>query len=200
MEAGPRAHERTDASSGFAAQKAQIHPHFLFNTLNNLYSLAIKKSEKVPDVIIRLSDILDFMLHECNESQIPLNHELKLIKDYIELNGDVKAKVETTLFPDAMGKLVNIRVNIGDFVRKNQIIAEIDPSKPGMNFALSPVKTTITGTVTSLPIEIGSTVTLQTAIAKVGQLNELEIVTYISEKYIRKMKKGLKAISRMQSR
>lgn len=65
--------------------KAQIHPHFLFNTLNNLYALTIDKSDLAPEVVIKLSDLLDYMLYDCNVSRILLEKEIKLLKDYLEL-------------------------------------------------------------------------------------------------------------------
>lgn len=68
-----------------AALKNQLNPHFLFNTLNNLYSLAIEKSDKTPEVIERLSDILDYMLHRCNEQFVPLKSEIALIENYLAL-------------------------------------------------------------------------------------------------------------------
>jgi len=63
----------------------QIHPHFLFNTLNNLYSLAIEKSDKVPEIIIKISDILRYMLKEHNKKIVTLKEELEIIYTYIEL-------------------------------------------------------------------------------------------------------------------
>ncbi|MEQ9308297.1 MAG: histidine kinase [Balneolaceae bacterium] len=65
--------------------KGQIHPHFLFNTLNNLYALTLKKSESSPEVVLKLSELLSFMLYECNSRTVPLNKELNLIKNYISL-------------------------------------------------------------------------------------------------------------------
>lgn len=65
--------------------KGQIHPHFLFNTLNNLYGLALEKSEEMPDAIIRLSGLLDAMLYRSQAKDVSLREELKLIEDYIAL-------------------------------------------------------------------------------------------------------------------
>ncbi|MEM6316583.1 MAG: sensor histidine kinase [Bacteroidota bacterium] len=65
--------------------KNQLNPHFLFNTLNNLYALAIKKSDKTPDVISRLSSILDYMLYRCNEKYVAVEKEVNLIEDYLSL-------------------------------------------------------------------------------------------------------------------
>ena len=65
--------------------KSQINPHFLFNALNNLYSLTLEKSEKAPDVVLKISSILDYVLYECNVPQIDLDREISNINDYIDL-------------------------------------------------------------------------------------------------------------------
>ncbi|MCX6233358.1 MAG: histidine kinase [Bacteroidetes bacterium] len=65
--------------------KWQINPHFLFNTLNNIYSLSQFKSEKTPDAIQRLSDMLRYVIYECNEPYVKLEKELNYIKGYFEL-------------------------------------------------------------------------------------------------------------------
>jgi hypothetical protein len=65
--------------------KAQIHPHFLFNTLNNLYGLTLEKSELAPDLVLRISDMLDYMLYKCNQPKVDLQNELKHLQNYIEI-------------------------------------------------------------------------------------------------------------------
>lgn len=65
--------------------KAQTNPHFLFNTLNNIYSLARDKNELAPESILRLSKILRFMLYETGGESIAIEDELKIIADYIAL-------------------------------------------------------------------------------------------------------------------
>lgn len=65
--------------------KAQIHPHFLFNTLNNLYALTLKKSDAAPEMVLKLSDLLNYMLYDCNENRVPLDKELKQIENYLAL-------------------------------------------------------------------------------------------------------------------
>jgi two-component system, LytTR family, sensor kinase len=65
--------------------KSQIHPHFLFNTLNNLYSLALEKSDRTPDLIIRLSDMLSYIIYDGSSEKVPLTKEIEFIKSYIEL-------------------------------------------------------------------------------------------------------------------
>ncbi|MEO6819390.1 MAG: histidine kinase [Ginsengibacter sp.] len=65
--------------------KSQIHPHFLFNTLNNLYSYTLENSEKAPEIILKLSNLLRFMIYESNVAYIPLEKEISLLQQYIEL-------------------------------------------------------------------------------------------------------------------
>jgi sensor histidine kinase YesM len=65
--------------------KSQTNPHFLFNTLNNIYSLTRDKSDLAPESVLRLSKILRFMLYEISSEYIAIEQELKIISDYIEL-------------------------------------------------------------------------------------------------------------------
>jgi sensor histidine kinase YesM len=65
--------------------KNQLNPHFLFNTLNNLYALTLKKDDNAPKVISKLSEILDFVLFRCNEDFVSIENEIKLLKNYIAL-------------------------------------------------------------------------------------------------------------------
>ena len=88
--------------------KAQIHPHFLFNTLNNNYSFTLAHSPLAGILVQKLSDMLNYMIHECKEPFVPLEKEIKLIRDYmglekvrygkrldmqIEIKGDCKNKM-----------------------------------------------------------------------------------------------------------
>ena len=65
--------------------KSQINPHFLFNTLNNLYALTLKKSDKAPEIVIKLSEMMRYMLYECNERRVPLGKEVNYIRNYLDL-------------------------------------------------------------------------------------------------------------------
>lgn len=67
------------------ALKAQLNPHFLFNTLNNIYSLSITGSDAVSKSISRLSDILDYILYHGQKEMVPITAEMKIVKDYIAL-------------------------------------------------------------------------------------------------------------------
>lgn len=65
--------------------KLQVHPHFLFNTLNTLYGHALKKSEETPDMILKLSNLLDYLLYQADKPLVSLHSEIEHIKDYIAL-------------------------------------------------------------------------------------------------------------------
>ena len=65
--------------------KEQVNPHFMFNTLNNLYGLIAKNPEQAQESVIRLSGILQFMLHESNHMVIPIHRELQCVHDYVDL-------------------------------------------------------------------------------------------------------------------
>jgi sensor histidine kinase YesM len=77
--------------------KGQIHPHFLFNTLNNLYGLALEKSDQLPEAILQLSGLLDALLYRSHSMLVPLPAELKLIEDYVSLE---KLRFEERLVVD----------------------------------------------------------------------------------------------------
>lgn len=65
--------------------KAQVNPHFLFNSLNNLYALALKQSPETPDVILGISRIMRYLLYETNETQVSLNKEIEILEIYTSL-------------------------------------------------------------------------------------------------------------------
>lgn len=65
--------------------KMQIHPHFLFNTLNTIYGLALKQSKQTPDIILKLSNLLDYILYQINKPRVSLKEELMHIEEYIDL-------------------------------------------------------------------------------------------------------------------
>jgi sensor histidine kinase YesM len=75
--------QKTEAELKFL--KSQINPHFLFNTLNNLYSLALDKSDKAPEVVLKLSELLSFILYDCRAERIPLGKEIEQLENYISL-------------------------------------------------------------------------------------------------------------------
>ncbi|MBO9561373.1 MAG: histidine kinase [Niastella sp.] len=77
--------QKENAESQLQLLKAQVHPHFLFNTLNNIYSHTQDVAPVASQLVMGLSDMLRFMLYECNQPLVPLSKELTLIWDYITL-------------------------------------------------------------------------------------------------------------------
>lgn len=65
--------------------RLQINPHFLFNVLNSIYALALKKSDEAPGIILKLSDILRYVLYDSRQEFVPLEKELNMLRDYIEI-------------------------------------------------------------------------------------------------------------------
>ena len=77
--------EKQNMQSELNFLKSQVNPHFLFNTLNSLYALTLKKSDKAPDTVLRLSEIMRYMLYECNERYVPLEKEISYVQNYLDL-------------------------------------------------------------------------------------------------------------------
>jgi len=77
--------ENQRLSAELAFLKSQINPHFLFNSLNSIYSLAYQRSETTPEAILKLSEIMRYMLYECNDNKVDLSKELQYLKNYIDL-------------------------------------------------------------------------------------------------------------------
>ncbi len=74
--------------------KRQIHPHFLFNTLNTIYGFALRQSKHTPEIILKLSNLLDYILYQINKPRVSLREEVWHIKEYIELE---KMRFQDTL-------------------------------------------------------------------------------------------------------
>ncbi|MBO9561499.1 MAG: sensor histidine kinase [Niastella sp.] len=77
--------EKEKKTAELMALKKQLQPHFLFNTLNNIYSLSLLQSPLAPVAIARLSDILDYLLYRCNDQFVPLQNEIGLLDNYLAL-------------------------------------------------------------------------------------------------------------------
>jgi sensor histidine kinase YesM len=66
--------------------KTQVNPHFFFNTLNNLYALTVKHSDKAPEVVLKLSDMMRYTIYEGKKDKVALNDEVEYLKNYIDLH------------------------------------------------------------------------------------------------------------------
>ncbi|MDO9256032.1 MAG: histidine kinase [Bacteroidales bacterium] len=72
-------------ASELALMRSQVNPHFLFNTLNNIYSLVYRKSDEAPEAVMKLSSIMRYMLYDSASPKVPLEKELEYLKSFIEL-------------------------------------------------------------------------------------------------------------------
>lgn len=140
--------------------KNQLNPHFLFNTLNNLYTLTLKKDDKAPEVIAKLSEILDFVLYRCNEDFVSIEKEITLIENYIALeklrydenrldisftkdileNNKISPLILLTFIENAfkhgvVNETQKAKIQLNLVCKKNQIIFCIENTKPQNEFA-----------------------------------------------------------------
>lgn len=89
--------------------KRQIHPHFLFNTLNTIYGFALKQSKQTPGIILKLSNLLDYILYQVNKPKVSLKEEVLHIKEYIELE---KIRFQDTLKVEFESSEINEGIQI----------------------------------------------------------------------------------------
>ncbi|MDR2135444.1 MAG: efflux RND transporter periplasmic adaptor subunit, partial [Treponema sp.] len=115
------------------------------------------------------------------------------IETSVMINGDVLAASQVSIFPAMAGKLTQLRYRVGDWVNRGQAVATVDPSRPGEEYEPSPVLSTIGGTVLSVPVSLGDTVSPSTVIYVVGDLSNLVVETFVPERYSNIARRGLAA-------
>ncbi|MDR2435128.1 MAG: efflux RND transporter periplasmic adaptor subunit [Treponema sp.] len=115
------------------------------------------------------------------------------IENSVVINGDVLARNQVSIFPTVAGKLVETRIGVGDRVRRGDIVAMVDPSRPGEVYSRSPVVSTIAGTVLQAPYSVGDTLTTQSAVFVLGDLSELRVETFVPERFVSAVRQGLGA-------
>jgi len=102
--------EKEKANAELQLLKAQIHPHFLFNTLNNIYSFSLKGSLKTADMIAKLSSLLSYMLYDCKNNEVLLEKEIEVMKSYIGLEKERygnKLEISINIEGDITGKFIS---------------------------------------------------------------------------------------------
>ena len=115
------------------------------------------------------------------------------LRKFIELNGNIRAEKSMNVYPIIQGKIASSCVHLGSKVKKGDALAYVDPSVPGSRYALNEVTSPISGTVISIPLKEGTRVDTETSVATIGDLSKLQIITYIPERYVSFLKKGLDA-------
>jgi len=130
--------------------KGQLHPHFMFNTLNSIYSLALKKSDYTSEAILRLSNLMRFMLTECNNSTIELIKEVEVLNNYIELEKtrfgrrlditiNITGELQNRIIPPLllMPFLENsFKHGVNEMTEQAWISLDLDVSNPNLRFKL----------------------------------------------------------------
>lgn len=119
--------------------------------------------------------------------------KLDTIENTVIINGDVLARTQVSVYPTVAGKLAEARFKVGDLVRQGEILAMIDPSRPGEVYSKSPVVSPVSGTVLSAPVNPGDTLSTQTAVYLVGDLSGLLVETFVPERFTAAAQKGLTA-------
>lgn len=114
---------------------------------------------------------------------------------YLEFGGDVASVSSVDVLPDMSGKISRILVNVGDMVTRDQVIAFVDASRPGMTYSASPVKAPIAGRVTSFSPSIGTMVSQSMSIAKISKTDDLEIKTSVAERFVSRIRLGQSAVA-----
>lgn len=115
------------------------------------------------------------------------------LDDYLEFGGNIQALSVVNVLPDTAGKISRLTAAVGDSVYKNQVIAYVDPSRPGMTYSDSPVKVPVAGTITSLPYSVGQPVSPSAPIAQISSINDLELTISVAERFVSRVKVGQKA-------
>ena len=118
---------------------------------------------------------------------------------FLDVNGDIVSSQQADVFPDTAGKLVSVRVVLGTYVQKGEVIAEVDPSRPGTTYMNSPVYAPISGIVCKTPLSSGTTVSTNTSITAISVNENLEISARIPEREIAGLVTGLKAEVSLQA-
>lgn len=119
--------------------------------------------------------------------------KVSTLTDYVITNGEVESQSAVEVFPSMSGKVQQINVLLGSHVKKGDVIAKIDPSEPGTKYALSPVEAPISGSIVSSPLKVGTTVTTNSAVTVIGDIDNLQVSANIPERYVAELKTGLKA-------
>ena len=101
--------ETQKLSAELSLLKSQINPHFFFNTLNSIYSLASRKSSKTPEAIIKLSNLMRYIIYDSDKELVPLQNELDYIRNYVELQR-LRFQENVSVLFDVKGEISNKQI------------------------------------------------------------------------------------------
>ena len=134
--------EQEKTKTELMALRSQINPHFLFNSLNSIYSLAMKGEKKTPGIILLLSDLMRYMLYETNDELVPLKKEVQYLENYIELqklrseqNANISFQIEGKVNDQKIAPLIFLPFVENSF--KHGIKGDISGGYVNINFHIS---------------------------------------------------------------
>lgn len=116
------------------------------------------------------------------------------IQETVYLTGEIEPRRTIDVVPDQAGEITELNVEIGDRVRRDDVIAVVDPSSPGQRFSPGPVRSPITGTVTAVISREGSNVSQQAPMARIASTEDLEIQAFVPERRIGSLSVGQRAV------
>jgi len=116
------------------------------------------------------------------------------IEKSVIINGEILARNQVTIYPTVSGKLVSSYFSIGDRVNRGDVVAMVDPSRPGEVYSQSPVISTVSGTVLQAPFSAGDTVSTQSGVYVVGDLSSLLVETFVPERFVAEIRQGMRAV------
>jgi multidrug efflux pump subunit AcrA (membrane-fusion protein) len=116
------------------------------------------------------------------------------LESVVKLTGEVQAARLIKVYPDVAGKVMNGTVPVGMMVSQNQIVARVDPSRPGSDFEPNPVRSPVSGMVTAVLTDPGTLVSTNTVLLEVSSMNELEVVVRVPERYVADIVRGMPAV------
>lgn len=119
--------------------------------------------------------------------------------DYVLTNGEIETQTAIEVFPTVAGKVVEMKVSLGSPVKAGDILAYVDPSKPGDYYAKSPVTAPISGSILSASVKPGQTVSANSMIAKIGDVENLQVSAKVPERNIADLAIGQKAEITLQA-
>jgi multidrug efflux pump subunit AcrA (membrane-fusion protein) len=125
--------------------------------------------------------------------------EIRSLQSYIEINGNIVSAQQVAVMPEAAGKLVTMKTELGARVTKGALVAEIDPSRPGSVYSLSPVYAPVSGMVVTNPAAEGSTVSTAATLFTIAVGEDIEIEAMIPEREVGQLRTGLRAEVRLEA-
>jgi multidrug efflux pump subunit AcrA (membrane-fusion protein) len=124
---------------------------------------------------------------------------LGTIENSVSVSGDVLAERQVAIYPQTGGRITELRFRVGDRVGRGDVVAWIDPSRPGEVYAASPVVSPISGTILQMPYSSGDTVGTSNAIYAAGDLSSIVVETFIPERFSTAIRRGLRAAASFEA-